>query len=179
MKHMKQFTSFVLIVLLVAALLPIFAESTEVKTNYIMEEMLIWAIQDEVNAEAIYQSVLDKFGQDLRPFSAIVKAERTHQSLLMPLLEKYSLEKPEPAEFEVPETFQDALMAGVEAEKINIAMYEQFLNREDLPEEIVTVFERLAAASRNHLEAFSRRVSRNHGEGWRNANPQRRNNRRP
>ena len=53
----------------------------------------------------------------------------------------------------VPQTFDEALQAGVDAEIDNIGMYERFLARE-LPDDIRAAFEHLLTGSRNHLAAF-------------------------
>lgn len=168
---MKLLASTLVVLLLAATFLPALAEAPDATKTYTVEEMIAWAMQDEVDAEAAYQSILQKFGQELRPFSAIVKAERNHQSLLMPFMEKYGLAMPEPAAFTAPETFQEALLAGVEAEENNIAMYEKFLAQGDVPGDIALVFERLLSASKNHLEAFTRGATRNGGGRWNNSEP--------
>ena len=62
-------------------------------------------------------------------------------------------------DFPTPENIKTALEIGVQAELDNIAMYEAFLE-EDLPEDVRDVFERLMAASKNHLEAFRRGLQR-------------------
>jgi hypothetical protein len=43
----------------------------------------------------------------------------------------------------------------------NITVYGQFLEAEDLPDDVRSVFERLMPASENHLAAFERGVDGN------------------
>lgn len=123
-------------------------------------EMVAWALQDEADAEASYLAILKAFGNGLRPFANIARAERAHQALLRPLMEKYGLAAPEAAPVSLPAGEAEAYQAGIEAEEKNIAMYRLFLARENLPENMKAVFERLLAASENHLAAFTRAAGR-------------------
>lgn len=135
--------------------------------TYTFEEMIAWAAQDEVNAEAAYQVILDAFGADTRPFSNIVKAERNHQALVAPLVEEYGVSQPQPPSITAPATLLEAMNMGILAEEENIAMYQIFLTREDLPDALRVVFERLEAGSQNHLAAFTRGADRLSGGGRR------------
>lgn len=122
-----------------------------------LEKMLVFAIQDEYLARGEYQKVIEKFGSR-RPFSNIIKAEERHISWLKPLFAKYGVALPADRGLElakVPATFTEALQIGVDAEVVNIAMYERFLKK-DLPKDIQDVFSLLLAGSQNHLEAFKR-----------------------
>jgi hypothetical protein len=62
--------------------------------TYSVEEMLVYAIQDEYMAEASYLAIMDAYGT-IKPFTSIAKAEGTHISLLLPLFETYGFEVPE------------------------------------------------------------------------------------
>lgn len=124
--------------------------------SFTLEEMLIYAIQDEYLARAEYEEVINKFGEN-KPFTSIIKAEETHIELLTPLFEKYNISIPTDRAKDyvvVPETLEEALKVGVKAEIDNIAMYEKFLKQKDLPEDIKDVFMKLKNASENHLKAF-------------------------
>ena len=126
-----------------------------IDTNYTLEEMLDYAIQDEYVAQAEYSGIIGKFGS-VRPFSNIVRAENTHINLLLPLFKTYGYTVPTnegASKVIVPASLPDSYIAGVTAEKNNIAMYEAFI-KEDLPADVQIVFERLLAASENHLRAF-------------------------
>jgi len=123
---------------------------------YVLEDMLILAITDEMVAKATYESIIETFG-DIRPFTKIVLAEQTHIDLLLPLFETYGIQIPEVDVTDIPVygSVSEALAAGVEAEKANIAIYEAFL-AQDLPEDVSLVFQNLMNASEHHLQAFSK-----------------------
>jgi rubrerythrin len=132
-------------------------------------QALLDALADERKAEAMYEAVIAKFG-DVRPFSNIVNAERRHSSFLMPLFEKYAVEVPKNAageKLQVPGNFAEACKQSVEGEKLNIAMYDKFLEfvKED---DIRETFTYLRDASKNnHLPAFER-CSQGRGRGRQN-----------
>ncbi|WP_319467607.1 DUF2202 domain-containing protein [uncultured Trichococcus sp.] len=131
--------------------------------TYSVEEMLLYAIQDEYMAEASYDAIMEAYGT-VKPFTNIAKAEGTHISLLLPLFETYGLEVPEneAVEYiELPASLAESFEEGVAGEIKNIAIYEQFLQNEELPDDVRSVFERLMAASENHLAAFERGVTGN------------------
>ncbi len=131
------------------------------KENYTLEEMLTYAIQDEYTALAEYELIMDAYG-NIRPFSNIARAESTHISLLEPLFETYGIEIPENQSSQVvvlPVSLTETYQAGVDAEILNISMYESFL-KEDLPADVQAVFESLKNASENHLKAFNNQVDK-------------------
>jgi len=125
---------------------------------YTIEEMLIAAIEDEYLAQATYQAIIEAYG-NIKPFSKIILAEQKHIDLLLPLFETYGITVPvnTAADYVVlPDSISSALATGIEAETLNIAMYQIFLAQENLPEDVQTVFQLLMNASENHLKAFSR-----------------------
>ncbi len=131
------------------------------KTDYTLEEMLTYAIQDEYTALAEYELILSEYG-NIRPFTNIAKAETTHISLLEPLFETYGFELPKNESNDIvmlPDTLYEAYKTGVQAEIDNIAMYDAFLSK-DLPTDVEKAFESLKNASENHLKAFERQVSK-------------------
>lgn len=133
--------------------------------SYTQEEMITYALQDEYLAKAEYEEIISTFNIT-RPFSNILRAEETHIDLIEPLLEEYDIEftVPDVENYVVtPTDLLEAYNAGIEAEKLNIQMYENFL-KEDLDEDVKLVFERLLNASKNHLQAFERQVDRYNGE---------------
>lgn len=132
--------------------------------NTTLEEMLTYAIQDEYTALAEYNLIMNTYG-NIRPFSSIARAETTHISLLEPLFKTYGIEIPvnESSQIvELPESLTEAYKAGVDAEVLNIAMYESFL-KEDLPSDVAAVFQSLKNASENHLRAFNNQLTRTSG----------------
>lgn len=135
------------------------AAGASADTEYSLEEMLVYAIEDEYLAQAEYDVIMDTYGVQ-KPFSNIIKAEATHISLLDPLFEEYGVSVPA-KDWEslvaIPESLDAAYAIGVEAEEKNIAMYESFL-KENLPDDVREVFEELMNASEKHLAAFQRQV---------------------
>ena len=126
--------------------------------TYTLEDMLTYAIKDEYMAYATYAAIIEAYGE-VRPFTRVILAEQTHIELLLPLFETYGIEVPEndaAAYVVLPDSISSALSTGVEAETVNIALYQTFLSDETLPDDVKTVFEQLVAASENHLAAFSR-----------------------
>ncbi len=125
-------------------------------------QALLAALDDEWKAYAFYAAVIDKFGQ-VRPFSKIILAERAHAAALLALCEKYNVAVPEnrweSAEFEVPDQLCDACELGAEAERENVAIYDEFLTFVREPD-IRRVMTQLRSASlNNHLPAFERCAS--------------------
>ncbi len=152
---------------------PYGADNVSAEKTYTIEEMLNYAIEDEYKARAEYELIIEKMDGE-RPFTNIIKSEETHISMLKPLFEAHdiALPKDNASDYVVmPESIDAALEIGVQAEIDNIAMYKQFLSQ-DLPEDVESAFQRLKAASENHLEAFKRAL-----EGGRNAGAGRNNGR--
>jgi hypothetical protein len=115
-------------------------------------------LQDEYNAYATYQAVIDQFGA-VRPFTTIQQAEAQHIEALTFLFERYSLDVPDPAAIDLPTfgSLGDACATGVEAETANFALYDQWIATvQDYPD-LVQIFTALRDASEhNHLPAFER-----------------------
>jgi rubrerythrin len=124
------------------------------------------ALQDEHHAYYTYSRVLLEFADQskLTPFTNIVNAEDQHVKAASHLFDKRGWE-PLPSTWtleNVPTfgTFIDACRGGADAERANIAMYDRLLANE-LPEDVVKVFETLKAASlNNHLPAFEKCVDK-------------------
>jgi hypothetical protein len=134
--------------------------------EFTLEEMLDYAIEDEYLAKAEYESIMETYGEQ-RPFSNILEAEKTHIELLLPLFAAYGINVPLDTATDyvvIPDSIEEALEVGVQAEIDNIAMYEKFLAG-DLPEDVREVFEDLQNASKSHLTAFQRGTDRNGGNG--------------
>ena len=130
--------------------------------EYTLEEMLIYAIQDEYAAQAEYDAIIKTFDTS-KPYTNIIKAEGTHIDLLLPLFDTYGYEVPADTAAKnvvIPATLTETYPIGVEAEINNIAMYEAFL-KQDLPADVEKVFTYLQNASENHLSAFEKQVDRN------------------
>ncbi len=130
-------------------------------SNLTIEDMLLYAIQDEYSAQAEYAYILENF-EITKPFSNIIIAEGSHIEMLLPLFSTYEIYVPENTSndhlIEI-ESIYEAFETGVYAEIINIAMYNTFLEY-DLPDDIETVFISLRDASMNHLEAFEKNLAK-------------------
>lgn len=117
------------------------------------------AYTDEYHAHELYGAVIAEQGS-VRPFIMIIRSEEKHLSSLVALYDKYGITPPTlpPTKLTVPTTLATACTAGVTAEKLNIALYEEEL----LPvvtgyPDITSVFTQLMQASQErHLPAFIR-----------------------
>ncbi len=134
--------------------------------------MVLEALMDEYKARAFYRLVLNTFGA-IRPFSNIVNAEETHARALELLCGHFEIPLPKDdweEKLEPPSSILEACQAGVQGEHDNIAMYDRFLRQTKVPE-VLTLFQRLQAVSRqHHLPAFERCVARG-GQSGRGAMP--------
>lgn len=124
-----------------------------------LADMLTYALQDEYLAHAEYEYIIDTYGS-IRPFTNIIRAEETHIETLLPLFETYGITVPTNdagTRVAAVSSLTEAYEAGVDAEIMNIDMYEAFL-KEDIPSDVRTVFEDLMRASESHLNAFENKL---------------------
>ena len=124
-------------------------------------DMLAYAVQDEYLASREYSAIMETFNTT-NPYSNIQRSEETHLALLKDYYEVNNQTFPKDqsaSQLLVPKSLLEAARTGVQVEIDNIAMYEKFL-KEDLPENIRSVFEQLKSASQNHLQAFERQVDK-------------------
>jgi len=132
------------------------------REGYTLEEMLIYAVQDEFLARAEYAAIISEWGVD-RPFTNIIRSENQHIAALTPLFERHGFEMPEDTAAQhivMPDSLEHAFSIGVEAEIENIAMYLTFLAQDNLPDDVRWVFEALMRGSENHLRAFEQGLER-------------------
>ena len=126
---------------------------------------LVTAIQDEYRAQAIYAGVLNTFGEVL-PFAHIIQAERRHAQALAALFERYGYPVPEPSLTEPTQPFRsvaEACTAAAQAERDNVAIYDDIMAKVDNPE-LLQVFAALRSASLDrHLPAFERCTNGGYG----------------
>lgn len=144
------------------------APETSIGLDPKTEQALLRALDDERHAQAVYRTVLERHGE-VRPFSKIIHAEERHASYLLSLFDTYGLDgPPDPwpdRELTAPETLHEACARAIEAEKANIAMYDELLAFVEEPD-IREVFVRLQSASeQNHLPAFERCGGARRGRG--------------
>jgi hypothetical protein len=126
--------------------------------QYNLQKALVYAIQDEHLAQGEYQYINRKFGSP-PAFRGIVNAEGCHIRALTNLFVQRGWPVPpnQSAQYIIPvNTLREAYLVGVSAEETNIAMYNLFLTRPDLPSNFRTVFTNLRDASICHLNAFRR-----------------------
>lgn len=125
-------------------------------------EALRSALQDERNALAFYEAVMDTHGT-VRPFANIVNAERRHAAAIEALMLRYGVEdrivepSPIPA---VPDSLRKCCDLAACLERENIGMYDRLA--EGVTErDILATFRNLQTASRDrHLPAFERASGR-------------------
>lgn len=135
------------------------------ETDYTVESMLNTAIQDEYKALAEYEALVEVFDV-ARPFTNIMKAEERHIDALLPLFEAYGFEVPVNDAKDhavIPESLAETYAIGIQAEIDNIAIYKDFLENGEVPEDVALVFENLMKASEHHLAAFERGLERVEG----------------
>ena len=126
-------------------------------------KVLAEALDDEYMAYAIYDQVINDFG-NVRPFSNIREAEGRHIEALLALYRKYGLPIPENSWPEVVpryKSLEEACEAGMTAEIENGEMYERLLQQTNKTD-IKGVLNNLKEASQQrHLPAFQRCAERN------------------
>ncbi|MFA9422821.1 MAG: hypothetical protein ACERLG_04550 [Sedimentibacter sp.] len=126
-----------------------------------INDMLMYAVQDEYLAHGEYLAIMDKFGSQ-KPYVNIASAEETHLAYLKEVYLSYDIDFPADESAEhvvVPADLLEAAKTGVQAEIDNIAMYELFLTH-DLPENVYEVFSALKSGSDSHLLAFQKQVDK-------------------
>jgi len=120
-------------------------------------DALTAGLQDEYHAYAVYEAVIDQFG-DVRPFTRIQEAEAPHIASLEALFERYDLTIPEPLPLEdLPEftSVADACALGAQAEIANFDLYDSGMAQASDYPDLVQVFTALRDASEfNYLPAF-------------------------
>jgi len=119
-------------------------------------EGLVRAIEEEFGAQALYQSVLDKFG-NVSPFNDIVLSEARHASALINQAQKYGIPVPEFPSIEglsAFETVDEACQAGVDAEIADAELYDELMSF-TTNSALIRVYTNLQKATLDsHLPAF-------------------------
>jgi hypothetical protein len=135
--------------------------------NKVESEDLLYMVEEEKLAGDVYSSLSDKW--NLRVFSNIIQAERTHETSVKTLLTRYSL--PDPTQgagkfsngtlqklhddlvIQGSSSEEQALMVGAAVEEIDIKDLEERISRTDRAD-IQLVYANLKRGSENHLRAF-------------------------
>jgi hypothetical protein len=119
-------------------------------------EGLVRAIEEEFGAQALYQSVLDKFG-NVSPFNDIVLSEARHASALINQAQKYGIPVPEFPSSEGLSAFGtvvEACQAGVDAEIADAELYDELMSF-TTNSALIRVYTNLQKATLDsHLPAF-------------------------
>lgn len=119
-------------------------------------EALIRALQEEANAQALYQSVLDTFG-NVAPFNYIARSEAQHLAALERIATKYGVVIPETlttGDFPSFITLSEACQAGAGAEIADSALYDELIPV-TTHSDLLQVYRNLQSASlNNHLPVF-------------------------
>ena len=134
---------------------------------------LLYMAEEEKLAGDVYQALDDKW--NLRVFDNIEKAERTHESAIKVLLNRYSLSDPAKGIGEFSNdtlqelysdlvgrgstSIKDALKVGAAIEEIDIIDLEE-RSAETEREDILLVYANLRQGSENHLRAFVNNLQR-------------------
>ena len=116
------------------------------------------AVQEERHAEATYRTVISTLGS-IRPFTNIANSEAQHVAALEQLATAHQVDISgiAPTGEASPITKQAACRLGVDAEKADIALYDELLPEVSDHPDVTQVFQNLRAASQdNHLPAFER-----------------------
>jgi len=146
--------------------------NTQNELPSLVVEALHEALDDEYKAYAIYDAIINKFGQ-IRPFTNIIEAEVRHANAVKALMQKYHLNVPENPYLsgakplpEVPSTIERACEMGVVAEIENVALYQDKILPavSDYRDITATMLNLFSASQNNHLPAFQRCVARQGGQ---------------
>jgi hypothetical protein len=135
------------------------------------KEGLQYMVEEEKLAGDVYQALYEKW--NLRHFSNIERAEKSHEAAVRTLLVRYSVPDPtlEIGKFsstalqDLYDEFiergsasqRDALVVGAEIEELDITDLDQHIAQTDR-DDIKLVYENLKHGSENHLRAFVRNL---------------------
>lgn len=119
--------------------------------------------EGEYAAYATYAAIMEEYG-NVQPYANIMSAEARHIAALQKLLDRYGVPYPTAnpylGQVAAPASLAEAAQAGIDAEKANVALYEQQKVAVAAYPDIARVFANLQAASQNsHLPAFERALA--------------------
>jgi hypothetical protein len=120
--------------------------------------ILTRAVEEERHAKATYDNVIGRLGS-IQPFVNIAASEQQHIDALLGLTAKYAVDvsSVRPAGDPSPATKDAACRLGVDAEKADVALYDELLPQVSAYADVTRVLQSLRAASQdNHLPAFER-----------------------
>jgi len=119
--------------------------------------------EGEYAAYATYAAIMEEYG-NVQPYANIMNAEARHIAALQKLLDRYGIPYPTVnpylGQVAAPASLAEAAQAGIDAEKANVALYEQQMAVVAAYPDIARVFANLQAASQDsHLPAFERALA--------------------
>lgn len=132
------------------------AKAAKEDKNLSVEKILTYAIENEYLEKAKYEEIIKQFG-DKRPFTDILKAKNINISLLKTTFLKYKIPIPKDRSREflkTPSTIEESFEIAIGEEIENMAMYNSFIIKKGVPQELIMIFVRLRDASRAHLQAL-------------------------
>ena len=116
------------------------------------------AMQDERDIKGYYEDALEAFPNG-RLFAMLIHSEGMHISALENAAKANSVTLDVTAkEIPVPATLEEALAKAAELEQADIDLYAELLTDGTLPANVTLVFQRLKAASGQHLNLLQRAV---------------------
>jgi len=121
-------------------------------------DAMILGLQDERNAIATYEAVIETFGE-VRPFVNILRAEQQHEAAWLFMFDRYGVDIPADVAPTIPTftTAVDACAAARQVEIDNAGLYDEMLATFAPYPDLTQVTTALRNASLyNHLPAFER-----------------------
>ncbi|MCY6354635.1 hypothetical protein [Clostridium sp. ZS2-4] len=132
------------------------AKAAKEDKNLSVEKMLTYAIENEYLRKAKYEEIIKKFG-DKRSFTDILKAKNVNISLLKTTFSKYKIPIPKDRSrefFRTSSNIEESFEISIGEEIENMAMYNRFIMKKGVPQELIMIFVRLRDASRANLQAL-------------------------
>jgi hypothetical protein len=123
-----------------------------------LKDVLTEAINEEYKARATYQAVVDKFGQ-VAPFTNILQAENSHVEAWKRVFQINGITvpaDPHAGKIAAPVDVKAACVAGVAAEKEDVALYDRLMKETTDAEALRVMTEQRKVSQENHLPAFER-----------------------
>lgn len=137
------------------------AESARTDNNLTLEKMIKYAIQDEYLQRARYEYVEKEYSEE-NFLTTLMKEENIHVYRMLRLLSKHKIAVPGDRSneffFKFPKTLEDAFVLLIKSEKDSIAMYEKFLQQNQVTEEVKIVFTKQVEDSKRHLNILNEAI---------------------
>jgi hypothetical protein len=142
-------------------IVPAAAAESPAQADAKTRDALVRAIEDGRAAKSFYSAVIERHGK-IRPFVGILEAERRQEATLAALCKTYgvSLSAPTGSVPAVPASVEEACGMAAQAERENVALYDEVLPT--VTDRVVrdTLQSLRTASAERHLPAFERCVER-------------------